>query len=137
MPAFERTRSLCPPGPAAAGAGFAALPPARGGAEVRKARGSPARGRLRRMLARAGALAPWLAELAGAGAIPAGPAPWHDESALEHTAQVMDRLAGDELPAGWPWSRHGKTGTPGAPQRHHGHDAWARPGSGQMGRRLA
>jgi tRNA nucleotidyltransferase (CCA-adding enzyme) len=140
MPDFEPHPELVPAmARAAAGAGFAALPPERVGAEVRKALCSPAPGRLLRMLARAGALAPWLAELAGAGAIPAGPAPWHDESALEHTARVMDRLAGDELPC-WMALVHdlGKTATPPEHHpRHHGHDRLGAPLARAMGRRLA
>ncbi|WP_028586930.1 HD domain-containing protein [Desulfocurvus vexinensis] len=140
MPDFAPHPDLVPAmARAAAGAAFAALPPERVGAEVRKALCSPAPGRLLRVLAQAGALAPWLAELAGAETIPAGPAPWHDESTLEHTAQVMDRLAGDELPC-WMALAHdlGKTATPRERHpSHHGHDRLGAPLARALGQRLA
>lgn len=140
LPDFEAHPELVPAmRRAAAGPGFAALPPERVGAEVRKALRGPAPGRLLRLLARADALAPWLAELSAAGAVPAGPPPWHDESALEHTAQVMDRLAGDELPC-WMALTHdlGKTATPrDSHPRHHGHDRLGAPLARALGQRLA
>lgn len=42
-------------------------------------------------------LLPWFPELASADGIPAGPLPWHDNSVLAHTGEVMDRVAGDPL----------------------------------------
>lgn len=41
------------------------------------------------------------AELAGCSDIPAGPRPWHDNSVLEHTGEIMDSIARNSgLPAG-------------------------------------
>jgi len=48
-----------------------------------------------RTLCQGGCLAPWFAEFAAAANIPAGPPAYHDSSVLEHTARVMDRVAGD------------------------------------------
>ncbi|WP_461209349.1 HD domain-containing protein [Desulfocurvus sp. DL9XJH121] len=115
------------------------LSPERVGAELRKALRSPAPGRFLRVLADTGCLAPWFAELDGADAVPAGPAPHHDCSMLEHTARIMDALAGQELPC-WMALCHdlGKTATPpdGHPS-HHGHEALGAPLAERLGRRLA
>ncbi len=101
-------------------------------------------GRFLRVLAEGQCLAPWFDGLAAAPGIPAGPLPYHDESVLEHTAQVMDRVAAqldmssealamrsfDRVKAVWMALCHdlGKTATdPTAWPRHHGHDALGAP----------
>jgi len=100
-------------------------------------------GRFLRVLGRAGCLAPWLAELAGAHAVPAGPAPYHAENLLAHTAEVMDRLAallpGNET-AAWMGLCHdlGKAATPAEEYpRHHGHAERGGPMAQALGERLA
>lgn len=103
---------------------FAALPAERVGAELRKALKGKSPGRFIEALAEADALAPWLGELAGADAIPAGPPEYHDSSVLTHTARVMNRLAGEEL-ACWMALVHdlGKVVTPHDKlPTHYGHD---------------
>jgi tRNA nucleotidyltransferase (CCA-adding enzyme) len=92
--------------------------------EVQKAIAGERPGEFLRLLDRTGCLAPWFAELHGASAIPAGPPKYHDASVLEHTARVMDRLAGDPL-AVWMGLCHdlGKATTPqDMLPRHIGHD---------------
>lgn len=122
---------------------LAGLAAERVGMELRKALRAPAPGRFLRLLDQAGCLAPWFAEMERAGAIPAGPAPHHAESVLEHTARVLDRLAGlapgEELP-GWMGLVHdlGKTATP--PEewpRHIGHEHRGQALAESLGRRLA
>lgn len=69
-------------------------------------------------------LSPWLQEFVSADGIPAGPIPWHDNSVLAHTGEVMDRVAGDPL-AVWMALCHdiGKTLTPPSLwPRHIGHE---------------
>lgn len=105
-------------------AALAAVAAERVGAEVRKACAAPAPGRFLRLAVAWGGLGPWCAPWRGADRIPAGPAPYHQESLAEHTAQVMDACAGDPL-AVWMALTHdlGKTATP--PEhwpRHHGHE---------------
>lgn len=122
---------------------LAGLAAERVGMELRKALRAPAPGRFLGLLDQAGCLAPWFAELEGAGTIPAGPAPHHAESVLEHTARVLDRLAGlapgEEIP-GWMGLAHdlGKTATP--PEewpRHIGHERRGQALAESLGRRLA
>lgn len=115
------------------------LPPERVGTELRKALRSPSPGRFIRILNETGALSPWFDELLGAGEIPAGPKPHHDESVLEHTAQLMDALSGNEL-ACWMALTHdlGKTETPQDHHpSHHGHDRLGSPLAENLGKRLA
>jgi tRNA nucleotidyltransferase (CCA-adding enzyme) len=129
---------------AAAGAGLlAGLAAERVGMEARKALRAPAPGRFLRLLDSAGCLAPWFAEMEEAAAIPAGPFPHHAESVLEHTAQVLDRLAalapGNEL-AAWMGLAHdlGKTLTPPREwPRHIGHEERGQAAAEALGRRLA
>jgi tRNA nucleotidyltransferase (CCA-adding enzyme) len=113
------------------------------GMEARKALRSTAPARFLRLLGEAGCLAPWFAELEGAADIPAGPAPHHNESVLEHTAQILDRLAdlapGNEL-AGWMGLCHdlGKVLTPREQwPRHIGHEDRGQSAAEALGRRLA
>lgn len=115
------------------------LPAERVGNEVRKALRAERPSRFVRTLHQAGVLSPWLVELEGADAIPAGPRAWHKDSVLEHAAAVMDAAAGDEL-AVWMALCHdlGKTTTPvHALPRHYGHEARGAVLARAMGRRLA
>ncbi|MDP3427653.1 MAG: HD domain-containing protein [Humidesulfovibrio sp.] len=94
------------------------------GQETLKACAGSRPGEFLRLLDQGGCLAPWFAELAGTSSIPAGPPMHHDASVLEHTAQVMDRLAGDAM-AVWMGLCHdlGKAFTPAAElPRHIGHE---------------
>ncbi|GFM33856.1 hypothetical protein [Desulfovibrio subterraneus] len=71
------------------------MTPERVAGELIKAMRTPQPGRFLRELHRGGCLGPWFRELENADNIPAGPLPYHRESVLEHTAQVMDKCAGD------------------------------------------
>lgn len=115
------------------------LAPERVGAELRKALAAPAPGRFLRLLAETGCLRPWFAEFQEADHIPAGPPEHHDASVLEHTARLMDALAGDELVC-WMALTHdlGKTATPATEHpAHHGHDRLGEPLALALGERLA
>jgi tRNA nucleotidyltransferase (CCA-adding enzyme) len=107
---------------------LAGLPAERVGAEVRKACAAAKPGRFLTLLAETDTLSPWLAELAPAADIPAGPAPFHHGPVLAHLCEVMDRLAAvsaGEL-AVWMGLAHdlGKTATDPARWPHHyGHEA--------------
>ena len=108
------------------------------GAEVRKVCAAPAPGRFLRLAAAWGGLPPWCAIWHAAASIPAGPKPYHQESLLEHTAQVMDACAGDPL-AVWMALTHdmGKTATPEEFwPRHHGHERRGETLAREWGRRL-
>jgi len=144
LPDFSPHPSLVSAMRAAAAAGLLDhLAGERVGMEARKALRAPAPGRFLRLLAEADCLASWFAELARAADVPAGPAPHHEESVLEHTTQVLDRLAGlapgDEL-AAWMGLAHdlGKTATPPAEwPRHIGHEQRGQAAALALGRRLA
>lgn len=95
-------------------------------------------GNFLRLLDQGGCLAPWLAEFAGASGIPAGPPQYHDSSVLEHTARVMDRLAGEPLCV-WMGLCHdlGKTTTPSELlPRHIGHEERGQELALNLGNRL-
>ena len=89
---------------------------------------------------------PWFAELAGSSDIPAGPAPWHDNSVLEHTCDVMDSIAGQTLLpserkkiAVWMGLCHdlGKTDTDRNLLPHHyGHESRGKRAAYALGMRL-
>ncbi len=103
---------------------IAALPRERVGRELMRALGSPRPSLFLQALREADCLEPWFAEFASAGDIPAGPLPWHDDSVLEHTSDVMDRCAGSPL-AVWMALCHdvGKVMTsPGELPHHYGHE---------------
>ncbi|OGR36939.1 MAG: hypothetical protein A2051_03170, partial [Desulfovibrionales bacterium GWA2_65_9] len=108
------------------------------GQEVQKACAGARPGEFLRLLDQGNCLAPWFAELSSASAIPAGPTKYHDASMLEHTARVMDRLAGDAM-AVWMGLCHdlGKALTP--PQelpRHIGHEERGEAVAKALGERL-
>lgn len=109
------------------------------GTELRKALNGPAPGNFLRLLAETNCLSPWFMELEDADHIPAGPPEFHDSSVLEHTARIMDSLAGRELPC-WMALCHdlGKTATPAdLHPRHHGHDSLGEPLALTLGERLS
>ena len=106
--------------------------------EVQKAMAGERPGEFLRLLDRSGCLAPWFAELDGASSIPAGPPKYHDASVLEHTARVMDRLAGDPMTV-WMGLCHdlGKAATPSEVlPRHIGHDLRGEALAVALGERL-
>jgi len=108
------------------------------GQEVQKACAAARPGKFLRLLDQGGCLAPWFAELANASDIPAGPKQYHDASVLEHTARVMDKLAGD-LMAVWMGLCHdlGKALTPAAElPRHIGHEERGEAVAKALGERL-
>lgn len=110
----------------------------RAGNEAQKALAASRPGEFLRLLDQAGCLLPWLSELDGASAIPAGPPKYHDSSVLEHTARVMDRLAGDALCV-WMGLCHdlGKVLTPrDILPRHIGHDLRGEAAALALGHRL-
>ncbi|MEF2229524.1 MAG: HD domain-containing protein [Pseudodesulfovibrio sp.] len=114
------------------------IAPDRVGSETRKALAAAAPGNFLRLLSRAGCLSPWFDEFRTAGAIPAGPLPYHDTDVIEHTARVMDALAGDPL-AVWAGLCHdiGKTATPQDQwPSHHGHDTAGAGMAETLARRL-
>ncbi|MHC1751454.1 HD domain-containing protein [Humidesulfovibrio sp.] len=139
MPGFSAHPELLTAMRAVADSGALAAPYAeRVGQEVQKAIAGERPGEFLRVLDRGGCLAPWLAELAGASAIPAGPPKYHDASVLEHTARVMDRLAGDALSV-WMALCHdlGKATTPAEVlPRHLGHDQRGEALAQTLGERL-
>ena len=117
---------------------LAGHPAERFGQEVRKALAAANPGRFLTLLADTGCLPPWFVELAQAKDIPAGPAPYHHEDVLTHTAQVMDRLAGDAL-AVWMGLTHdlGKTLTgPESWPSHHDHAQAGEEPAERLGQRL-
>ncbi len=107
--------------------------------EFMKALASPRPSRWLSVLAEGGCLSPWFQELAQAGDIPAGPAPYHSGSVLEHLMDVMDASAGDPLRV-WMALCHdlGKLFTDSAKLPHHyGHEQRGVEPAGQMALRLA
>lgn len=108
------------------------------GQEVQKATAGDRPGEFLRVLDRGGCLSPWLAELEDASHIPAGPPKYHDASVLEHTARVMDKLAGDPMSV-WMALCHdlGKVSTPkDMLPRHIGHDLRGEVAAQTLGERL-
>ena len=106
------------------GGQLAALPRERVGREVMRSFAAPKPSRFFSVLHEAGCLRPWFDELEPAADIPAGPLPWHDNSVMEHTFEVMDRCAGHPL-AVWMGLCHdlGKIRTEEAILPHHyGHE---------------
>lgn len=123
---------------AAAGGDLGAPYAERVGQEVQKACAGDRPGEFLRLLDQGNCLAPWFAELAEASGIPAGPPKHHEASVLEHTAQVMDRLAGDVMCV-WMGLCHdlGKALTPAAAlPRHIGHEERGEAVAKALGERL-
>ncbi len=77
----------------------ASLPAERVGRELLRALAAPVPSRFFFVLRETGCLSPWFEELSPAADIPAGPSPWHDNSVLDHTLEVVDRCAGHPLVA--------------------------------------
>lgn len=122
---------------------FPALSAERVGQEVLKACASERPGEFLRVLQRAGCLGHWFEEFVDAVDIPAGPPRYHDASVLEHTARLMDALAGAGESCGaicvWMALCHdlGKTLTPRAElPRHIGHEARGEALALALGHRL-
>ena len=116
-----------------------ALPAERVGRELQKALACARPSRFVAVLARCDGLKYWFKELEGADMVPAGPLPWHDDSVLEHTATVMDRVAGSAL-AVWMALCHdlGKIGTPRDMLPHHyGHELRGMEAARALASRLA
>ncbi len=95
-------------------------------------------GNFLRLISKTACMAPWFRELAGAAQIPAGPAPFHNESLIDHLSQVMDLLSGSTIGV-WMALCHdlGKTGTdPAMWPHHHHHDRIGREAALDLGWRL-
>ncbi|MCJ2163806.1 MULTISPECIES: tRNA nucleotidyltransferase [unclassified Pseudodesulfovibrio] len=108
------------------------------GQEMRKVLEAPAPGNFLRLLSKTDCLLPWFSELDPAQTIPAGPRPYHDTNVLEHTCQVMDKLAGDAV-AVWMGLCHdlGKSLTNEENLPHHyGHDLSGVPLAGSLAQRI-
>jgi len=100
------------------------LAPDRIGQETLKALSSARPGNYLRLLALGGCLSPWFTEFDGGLSIPAGPSKYHNSNVIEHTAEVMDRMAGESKQV-WMGFCHdlGKTSTPKELlPSHYGHD---------------
>ena len=116
----------------------AALPAERVGREFLRALEAPKPSRFFTVLRDADCLSPWFEELAPAADIPAGPLPWHDNSVLDHTLEVLDRCAGHPL-AAWMALCHdlGKIRTDATILPHHyGHELKGAELVRALGRRL-
>ncbi|MBU1229510.1 MAG: HD domain-containing protein [Proteobacteria bacterium] len=139
LPGFAAHPELLEAMRRAAASGDLAKPYAeRVGQEVLKACAAQRPGDFLRLLDQGGCLAPWLAELDGAARIPAGPPKYHDASVLEHTARIMDALAGDALGV-WMGLCHdlGKVLTPSSMlPRHIGHEIRGERAARTLGERL-
>ncbi len=77
----------------AASGALDALPAEQVCRETLKALAAPCPGRYLKVLHAGDCLLPWFSELAGADAVPAGPARYHAGSVLDHVARVMDMAA--------------------------------------------
>jgi len=125
LPGFSASEELLTDMRGVAGSGALAAPYAeRVALETQKAFIASRPGEFLRLLGQTDCLTPWFAEFADAARIPAGPPKYHDSNVLEHTARVMDLLAGDAMTV-WMGLCHdlGKTMTP--PEmlpRHIGHE---------------
>ena len=116
----------------------ASLAAERVGREFMYAMSGPVPSRFFSVLLECGGLVPWFSECRAAADIPAGPAPWHDNSVFEHTLEVMDRCAGHPL-AVWMALCHdlGKIWTETSVLPHHyGHEARGAEIAKKLGARL-
>ena len=103
---------------------LAAIPAERVGRELLKALALPCPGRFLEVLEQLHLWRPWFTELEAIARIPAGPVRWHSGSVLQHTARVMNAVAGNSL-AVWMALCHdlGKLLTPEEELPHHyGHE---------------
>ncbi|WP_419779701.1 polynucleotide adenylyltransferase [Maridesulfovibrio sp.] len=114
------------------------IAPDRIGAELRKALSGPKPGNFLRLLIETDCLEPWFSEFSGADEIPAGPMQYHDKSIAGHTAEIMDKVAGDPLTC-WMAMCHdlGKvlTKTEILPS-HYGHDKRGAEPAQNLGKKL-
>ena len=117
---------------------LAALPRERVKCELMHVLDAPRPSEFLRVLNETGSLSPWFREFAGADAIPAGPLPWHDNSVLEHTMEVMDKCSGHPA-AVWMAICHdlGKMKTkPQILPHHFGHEKAGSDMAAKLGKRL-
>lgn len=108
------------------------------GNEVLRACGGARPGNFLHLISKTTCMTPWFRELADAAQIPAGPAPFHKESLIDHISRVMDRLSGSTLGV-WMALCHdlGKTGTdPAMWPSHYHHDRIGRETALELGWRL-
>ncbi len=117
----------------------ATLPPQRVGAELMSAMNTAHPSRFLELLFDCNCLLPWFAELEGAGNVPAGPSKHHLGSVMNHTFEVMDRLALNEPFRVWMGLVHdlGKCATlPKQWPQHIGHEKTGQAMATAMGERL-
>jgi tRNA nucleotidyltransferase (CCA-adding enzyme) len=108
------------------------------GVELRKGLSAPKPGNFLRLLIEGDCLEPWLTEFSGGTDIPAGPPKYHDKSVLGHTAEIMDKVAGNPLTC-WMAMCHdiGKILTPDSIlPSHYGHDKAGATPARTLGSRL-
>ncbi|NDV24473.1 HD domain-containing protein [Desulfovibrio sp. JC022] len=114
------------------------IAPDRIGVELRKGLNGPKPGNFLRLLIKGKCLEPWFSEFYGADEIPAGPPEYHDKSIAGHTAEIMDKVAGDQLTC-WMAMCHdlGKVLTPSEIlPSHYGHDKAGAEPAKKLGSRL-
>ncbi|TIH13378.1 polynucleotide adenylyltransferase [Marinifilum sp. JC120] len=114
------------------------IAPDRIGVELRKGLNGAKPGNFLRLLIEGSCLEPWLKEFCGADEIPAGPPEYHDKSVTGHTAQIMDKVAGNPLTC-WMAMCHdlGKVLTPtDILPSHYGHDKAGTAPAKELGNRL-
>mgnify|MGYP002626557267 CR=1 FL=1 len=117
---------------------IAAIPKERVARELMRALSAPKPSNFLAALLLTDCLDPWFEEHARAASITAGPQPWHDNTVLEHTMQVMDRCAGHPL-AVWMALCHdlGKVLTrPEDLPHHYGHEKTGADLARNLGERL-
>lgn len=122
----------------AANGWLADIAPDRIGVELRKALSGPKPGDFLRLLIKGNCLEPWFTEFSGAAGIPAGPPEYHDRSVAGHTAEIMDKVAGNTLTC-WMAMCHdlGKVLTSDdILPSHYGHDKTGAAPAKELGSRL-
>ncbi|NDV28843.1 polynucleotide adenylyltransferase [Desulfovibrio sp. JC010] len=114
------------------------IAPDRIGVELRKGLSGPRPGNFLRLLIEGSCLEPWFTEFSGADKIPAGPPQYHDKSVAGHTADIMDKVAGNALTC-WMSMCHdlGKVHTSAEIlPSHYGHDKAGAVPAKELGSRL-
>lgn len=114
------------------------IAPDRIGAELRKGLNGLKPGNFLRLLIQGECFEPWFCEFKGSDKIPAGPAEYHDKSIAGHTAEIMDKVAGNPLTC-WMAMCHdlGKVFTPSdILPSHYGHDKTGAGPAKDLGSRL-